>query len=165
MEMTYVGRYALTFDASTFSIKCPENTSRFSGLATSRFPKLYVISVEGHSHPVYVGITKQSMSNRLRIGWAANGKNGYHGYAWRRHFSAATMDIWCQLDAIEGDCLDIETVEAELVFLIRQAGQWPAYQTEIHFHQSTDVHRQVAATIGARFGLGVELEETELLTP
>lgn len=56
-------------------------------------------------------------------------------------------------------------MKAELVFLIRQAGQWPAYQTEIHFHQSTTVHRQVAATIGARFGLGVELEETELLTP
>ena len=165
MEMTYVGRYTLTFDAVTFAIKCPGNTPRFSGLATSLLPKLYVISVEEHSHPVYVGITKQSMSNRLRIGWAANGKNGYHGYAWRRHFSAATMDIWCQLDAVEGDCLDIETVDAELVYLIRQAGQWPAYQTEIHFHQSTNVHRQVAETIGARFGLGLELEETRLLTP
>jgi hypothetical protein len=165
MEMIYLGRYALTFDPVTFAIKCPENTSRFSGLATSRFPKLYVISVAGHSHPVYVGITKQSMSNRLRLGWAANGKNGYHGYAWRRHFFAATMDIWCQLDAVEGDCLDIETMEAELVYLIRQAGQWPAYQTEIHFHRSTEVHREVAATIGARFGLGLEIGQPQMLTP
>lgn len=93
------------------------------------------------------------MSNRLRIGWSANGRNGYHGYAWRRHFSAATMDIWCHTDATEGDYLDIETVEAELVYLIRQAGQWPAFQTEIHFHPSMPVHRKVAATIGAHYGL------------
>lgn len=165
MQMIYLGRYALTFDAVTFAVKCPESTSKFSGLATSRFPKLYVISVEGHSYPVYVGITKQSMSSRLRVGWAANGKNGYHGYAWRRHFSAATMDIWCQVDAVDGDCLDIETVEAELVYQIRQVGQWPAYQTEIHFHRSTEIHRQMAATIGARFGLGLDLGETGLLTP
>jgi len=91
------------------------------------------------------------MSNRLRIGWSANGRNGYHGYAWRRHFSAATMDIWCHTDATEGDYLDIETVEAELVYLIRQAGQWPAFQTEIHFHPSMPVHRKVAATIGAHY--------------
>ncbi|KIF60331.1 hypothetical protein [Pseudomonas fluorescens] len=160
MEMTYLGRYSLTFDAVKFAIKCPENKSRFSGLATSRLPKLYVVSVEGKPHPVYVGITKQPMSNRLRIGWAADGKNGYYGYLWRRHFSAATMDIWCQLDSADGDSLDIETVEAELVYLIRQAGQWPAYQTEIHFHRSTEVHRQMAATIGASFGLDLGLEET-----
>jgi phospholipase/lecithinase/hemolysin len=50
-------------------------------------------------------------------------------------------------------CLDIETVEAEVVFLIRCAGQWPQYQTEIHFHPSTAVHRDIAASIIARYAL------------
>ncbi len=43
--------------------------------------------------------------------------------------------------------LDIETVEAEVVYRIRHAGQWPQYQTEIHFHESKRVHRDVAASI------------------
>jgi hypothetical protein len=44
-------------------------------------------------------------------------------------------------------------VEAEVVFLIRCAGQWPPFQTEIHFHASDPVHRQVAAKIVATYGL------------
>ncbi len=43
---------------------------------------------------------------------------------------------------------DIETVEAEVVFLIRQrTDQWPKYQTEIHFHQSNNAHRAAAQAI------------------
>ncbi|WP_209437174.1 hypothetical protein [Pseudomonas batumici] len=98
------------------------------------------------------------MRNRLHIGWKANGTKGYHGYAWRRHFFTATMDIWCHADAIGGDCIDVETVEAELVHLIRQAGQWPAFQTEIHFHKSTEEHRKVAREIGALYNLSPEVE-------
>jgi hypothetical protein len=30
------------------------------------------------------------------------------------------------------------TIEAEVVYLIRQAGQWPLFQTEIHFHESSE---------------------------
>ena len=42
----------------------------------------------------------------------------------------------------------IETVEAEVVFLIRQEyGQWPEHQTEIHFHKSNDIHRKAAEDI------------------
>ena len=52
----------------------------------------------------------------------------------------------------ENECVDIETVEDEVVFLIRSAGQWPKDQTEIHFHPSTDVHRAVARSIMARYG-------------
>jgi hypothetical protein len=40
-----------------------------------------------------------------------------------------------------------------VVFLIRSAGQWPKDQTEIHFHPSTDVHRAVARSIMARYGV------------
>jgi hypothetical protein len=43
--------------------------------------------------------------------------------------------------------VEIETVEAEVVFLIRNADQWPLHQTEIHFHPSTQVHREAAAAV------------------
>jgi hypothetical protein len=47
----------------------------------------------------------------------------------------------------ESGMLDIETVEAEVVFLARSAGQWPLCQTEIHFHRSEEVHRDIAAAV------------------
>jgi hypothetical protein len=54
-------------------------------------------------------------------------------------------------DAPHGSTLDIETVETEVVFLIRAAGQWPLHQTEIHFHPSKQMHRDVAASVMARY--------------
>jgi hypothetical protein len=139
-------RYQLSFNAKAFTVECSKGTTRFSGLGTSRLPKLYVISVEGQ--PVYVGITRQSIRTRFRIGFNAIGENGYHGYAWRHSFTAAKLYIWAHADApAENQMLDMETVEAEIVFLIRCSGQWPASQTEIHFHPSTQTHREIAATI------------------
>lgn len=150
MKVTEIGRYKLSFDPHRFTVLCPLGTAKFSGLATSRAPKLYVVSVE--EEPIYVGITKQSVRNRLRLGWTANGQHGYHGYAWRHEFREANSDVWCHEDApSETSCLDIETVEAEIVYLIRKAGQWPAFQTEIHFHPSTDTHRAIAQRIVAKF--------------
>ena len=88
------------------------------------------------------------MRTRFRMGFKAKGKHGYHGYAWRHKLTAATLDIWCQEDANTKDAdYDIETVEAEVVYLARRAGQWPAGQTEIHFHPSSQKHREVAAAI------------------
>lgn len=88
------------------------------------------------------------------MGFKASGKNGYHGYAWRHKFTQGTLDIWLHDDppATKAD-YDIETVEAEIVFLARLSGQWPAGQTEIHFHPSTEVHRKVAADIWAQVRL------------
>jgi hypothetical protein len=106
-----------------------------------------VVSVD--DQPIYVGITRQRMQARLRIGWPATAQHGYHGYQWRREYPAAMLDVWYQLDAppgVEG-MLEIETVEAEVVFLIRKTGQWPRWQTEIHFHESTTEHRAVAQAI------------------
>lgn len=81
-------------------------------------------------------------------------QSGYHGYAWRHALSTANLDIWCHRDPPETDsCLDIETIEAEVVYLIRQAGQWPRFQTEIHFHPSGDEHRQWALTIAETYDL------------
>jgi hypothetical protein len=42
---------------------------------------------------------------------------------------------------------ELETIEAEIVFEIRVAGQWPRFQTEIHFHESNDDHRRLAKDI------------------
>lgn len=152
MQIELVGRYKLSFDSSRFSVECPLGTDKFSGLATSGLPKLYIVSVD--ERPIYVGITRQPVRNRLRLGWSASGENGYHGYAWRHALSAADLDIWCHRDPPETDsCLDIETIEAEVVYLIRQAGQWPRFQTEIHFHPSDTDHRRWASTIAERYDL------------
>ena len=146
MKITGPERYKLSFDAENFAIVCSKGTSKFSGLATCKRPKLYIVSVD--SRPVYVGITRQRMRTRFRLGFKATGENGYHGYAWRHNFKEAMLDIWCHEDApIENSDRDMETVEAEIVFLARLAGQWPEGQTEIHFHPSTEEHRNVAVAI------------------
>jgi hypothetical protein len=146
MRMTGPDRYRLSLDTGKFTVTCAKGTPKFSGLATSKLPKLYIVSVDGR--PVYIGITRQSMRSRLRGGFAASGKHGYHGYAWRSACTEATLDIWCHENPpSENADRDVETVEAEVVFLARLAGDWPAGQTEIHFHPSSQVHRDVAAAI------------------
>jgi hypothetical protein len=152
MRVTGPDRYKLSFDSNGFAVSCSKGTTTFSGRATSKLPKLYIVAVE--DRPIYVGVTKQSMRNRLRFGWKATGKGGYYGYSWRRKFSEASLDVWCHEDApVEKPLLDIETVEAEVVFLIRCAGQWPPGQTEIHFHPSNQVHRDIAAVVVRTYGI------------
>jgi hypothetical protein len=153
MHITGPERYKLTFDAKTFVVECSIGSPRFSGIAVSRKPKLYIASVA--NIPIYVGVTRQPIRNRLRFGWSASGKGGYYGYAWRHNLVAADLDIWCHDDASAiNSALDIETVEAEVVFRIRSAGQWPMYQTEIHFHPSSEIHRNVAAKIMGHYAAG-----------
>lgn len=146
MKIAGPERYKLSFDAKTFAVTCSRGTPKFSGLATAGLPKLYVVSIQ--AKPIYIGVTRQSMSSRLRTGFNATGESGYHGYAWRHKFREATLDIWCHEDpSAENPERDIETVEAEVVFLARCAGQWPEGQTEIHFHPSNEEHRRVAGDI------------------
>ncbi|HMB82478.1 MAG TPA: hypothetical protein VKI40_00360 [Terriglobales bacterium] len=150
MRVTGPERYRLTFNANDFEVTCKNGTPRFSGIANSKKPKLYIASID--EAPIYVGVTKQPIRNRLRLGWSAKGETGYYGYAWRRGLTEANLDIWCHEDApVDNPTLDVETVEAEVVFLIRCAGQWPPYQTEIHFHPSSAVHRDLAASIIQRY--------------
>jgi hypothetical protein len=152
MNITEVGRYKLSFDPQRFTVLCPQGTDKFSGLATSGLPKLYIASVD--DKPFYVGITKQPLRNRLRLGWSANGDGGYYGYAWRHKFTEANLDVWCHQNApAENSCLDLETVEAEVVYLIRKAGQWPLFQTEIHFHPSSEIHRAIATQVASKYGV------------
>ena len=146
MKISGPDRYRLEFESQTFRVISPQGTNKFSGKAASKIHKLYVVSSDGL--PVYVGVTKQSMRNRLRYGWKAAGRGGYYGYAWRNELTEADLDIWYHENPPDKiSMLDIETVEAEVVHLIRQSGQWPRYQTEIHFHPSDETHRAVAKKI------------------
>ena len=88
MRITGPQRYKLTFDATAFVVECEKGTPKFSGIVTSKKPKLYIASVD--EAPIYVGVTKQSIRNRLRFGWNAAGEGGYYGYAWR-HGSSVTV--------------------------------------------------------------------------
>ena len=151
-------RYAITIhrppEVPSFEIEDVAGARKFSGRATSNLPKLYIVSVD--ERPIYVGITKQSMRNRLRYGWTADGSKGYHGYRWRHHFDRANLDVWYHIVDDNGSnvplttdaaLLDIETVEAEVVYLVRGSGNWPEYQTEIHFHPSSAEHREIAERV------------------
>jgi hypothetical protein len=138
MKLIGPERFDLTFDAK----KC---SAKFSQLANSSIPKLYVVVAD--SQVIYVGIAKRAMRDRLYGGWNATGKNGYHGYAWRHTHTQAQIFVWYHEDASDDPLLDLETVEAEVVFLVRNAGQWPCGQTEIHFHPSGKEHRELASNI------------------
>ncbi len=150
MKLEGPERYELFFDSAAYRVRCASGFPRFSGIASSRRQKLYVLSDNGG--PFYVGATTQPVADRLRYGWKARGTNGYHGYAWRHALLNARLDVW-GLDDCADARRDAETIEAEVVFLIRRAGQWPAYQTEIHFHASRPCHRQMAAQIAGTYGL------------
>jgi hypothetical protein len=92
------------------------------------------------------------MRTRLRFGWTAKGESGYYGYRWRHHFEEVVLDLWCDTaPEKQNPMLDVETIEAEVVFLIRKMGQWPLYQTEIHFHSSRPDHRVAAKAIVSRY--------------
>lgn len=145
MKLVGPETYRLACTANTFAVTCEGGTPKFSKTACSRIPKLYALSVE--RTPIYIGITKQPIRSRLRYGFSADGRTGYYGYSWRHKIAEATLSVWFQEDAHDGSTTEIETVEAEVVFLARCAGQWPLYQTEIHFHQSNEMHRSIAAGI------------------
>jgi len=113
MRITGPDRYRLTFDAKAFVATCQTGTPKFSGIATSKKPKLYIVSVG--EKPIYVGITRQPIRNRLRLGWNAKGQSGYYGYAWRHRLTEANLDIWCHEDApVDNPDLDMEITPVRL---------------------------------------------------
>ena len=146
MKLVSPERYVLTCPSRRFAIREALQGLSFTGKAASRGPKLYVIG--DHKSPVYVGITRQPIASRLRYGWSADGTHGYHGYAWRKCFKTITLDVWYLDQSSTKRAIHwLETVEAEVVFLLRKRGQWPAFQTEIHFHPSDNSHRLAAAGV------------------
>jgi hypothetical protein len=142
------------FQYQIISIEPLRVTSRdgedsFSGSVASRCSKIYV--VRDGRRIVYVGSTTQSLRSRLYGALRANGKNGYHGYGWKTHTGPLSLDVWV-LDGIDcvkaKRCLIAETVEAEIVFLVRKHDRnWPPHQTEIHFHHSSARERAWAKRI------------------
>jgi hypothetical protein len=139
-------RYQLKFSATRFRVYSPSGTQKLSPQAQARRPKLYVVARRGQ--PVYVGITNQPIRSRLRLGWKADGTHGYYGYAFRRHLKAAALYVWFH-PRVRGKAAirELETVEAEVAYLVRKRGQWPAFQTEIHFYPSRAAHRRVAKSV------------------
>ena len=125
--------------------------TNFVAPVTKRGPKLYVFSESGKL--IYIGQTVQGISARMRLGFKADGAGGYWGYSWRKTLRKATLHIWCLEVATEEEELEaLECIESEVVFLYRSAhNQWPKYQTEIHFHESTDEHRKHASAIFETF--------------
>ncbi len=148
MRLERTERYRLHASASSCSVVAPTGAHNFVEPATLRFPKLYIASRAGV--PIYVGITSQSMSSRLRSGLRASGQHGYYGYRWRGQTNL-DLDIWYLDDAPPAEArAELECIEAEVVFLTRQTfEQWPEFQTEIHFHASKKFHREAAAPIFA----------------
>lgn len=125
--------------------------SKFGGQAARRCPKLYVISGE-EEVPLYIGATVQPMRTRLRQGWQATGATGYYGYRWRSAPHALQLDVFYLLDCqADSWSRELQTVEAEVAFLVREAGQWPVGQTEIHFFPSDQSHRDAASAIAANY--------------
>ncbi|MCC6739556.1 MAG: GIY-YIG nuclease family protein [Planctomycetia bacterium] len=108
-------------------------------------PKLYLVVARGKT--IYVGITKQPLRARLRYGWTADGKHGYHGYPWRKRVRDVIVFVWSHPKRSKAAEVEMETIEAEVVHLIRAEGQWPEFQTEIHFHISKRHHREAARRV------------------
>ncbi len=106
-----------------------KNINKFSFPLTGNQFKIYALTDKNNI--IYVGSTKSSIKNRLRYGLKMNGQNGYHGYKWKK-LPTVRLFVWCFEDY---DREKVESVEAELVFLIRtKTGKWPAHQNEIHFN-------------------------------
>lgn len=120
----------------------------FTKPETSNVQKLYVL--HNSKNILYVGITSQKMSSRIRSGLKSKGQEGYYGYPWKHRRDWMTLSIW----HIEKNKYDLtiksefETIEAELVFLTRKnSGQWPIEQSEIHFQASNRFQRKLVSKI------------------
>ncbi|MBW9066099.1 hypothetical protein JNB71_22585 [Rhizobium herbae] len=158
MNLVGPARFKINYTPNEKKILCERGTNKFSGLTSSKQPKLYIFSRD--NKPIYVGATVRPMGERLRVGWQAQGEGGYHGYGFRLEGDAVDLDVWVDTDPVreraEGkrSGSDIETIEAEVVYLLRHRnGQWPAFQTEIHFYQSDPDHHREAEKVMAHYGL------------
>lgn len=113
-------------------------------VTTKGLPKIYIITKK--KKIVYVGVTKQSLRSRLKQGENPRAGNGYHGYKWLNQKGEYNLCVYTFKRS--NKIIDIETIEAELVYKVRKMyGQWPEFQTEIHFHKSNKNHRYITDKI------------------
>jgi hypothetical protein len=151
MELRGPYRYRVAVRCGGYDVTNEIGGATFLAPVTQPGPKLYTFSVDGRL--IYIGQTTQDMATRMRLGFRAEGAHGYYGYGWRRALAKADLHVWC-LDQIaeQKECPSLECIEAEVVLLCRNVyGQWPSYQTEIHFHESTQEHRDLARRVFALF--------------
>ncbi len=149
MNLSSHQKYELTLlGDSLYSLSHNGVVCKFSAPATSvGVSKLYAVCKK--SKLLYVGISKQSISARLRSGLKAIGKNGYWGYKWKEEREELNFHVFTICDqGTDISTFDMEAIEAEVVYLCRAvSGQWPTAQNEIHFQVSSDIHRDVAQAI------------------
>jgi len=108
--------------------------------------KIYLIGKNKSIHDV--DITTQSIRSRLRYGVNPNHRTGYHGYQWLREEGKHIIVVWVFSSDDNENREFYETVEAEIVYLLRACyGQWPKYQTEIHFYRTNSKIKSLAAKI------------------
>ena len=128
-------------DNEIVSVLANNGIRHFVAPVTKRGKKIYLVGKNGLIN--YVGITRQSMSSRIRYGVKPNHKTGYHGFKWLKENGDHSLIIWTFNDGV-----DTEAIEAEIVYFFRlQHDQWPKYQMEIHFHATTSSERSLAKTI------------------
>ncbi|MBI2980899.1 MAG: hypothetical protein HYY44_01100 [Deltaproteobacteria bacterium] len=119
---------------------------------TGKCGKIYVVLGNRSKKILYVGISFQPISSRLRGGLQASGKGGYSGYKWKNK-NAVELLVWSfpqdppsKAKLVTRDKL--EAIEGEVVFLIRKClKHWPFCQNEIHFHEANDRGEKTAKRI------------------
>jgi hypothetical protein len=134
---------------SPLRVRSPEGITKFTGALNHHCSKVYVISADNEI--VYVGSSKQPIRSRLDGALKVKGDRGYRGYPWKNSQQKLTLDVWLfsNYELLKGSrCMNAETIEAEVVFLIRlNTGNWPKHQAEIHFHHALEEHKQIASKI------------------
>ena len=125
-----------------FDLKTSEELKSFFKPLTEKNYKLYVLKKEQEF--LYIGITRQSLRNRLHSGFNAKGENGYHGYKWK-DLKNVKLFVWTFKNYNE---IQLENIEAELTYLIRtNTNNWPLYQNEIHFNNKFEKGKEIAEKI------------------
>lgn len=108
----------------------------------SDLAKIYLVKDDKFYN--YIGATIQPIHTKINQGLKSDGKNGYHGYKWKK-LNKIELFVWT-FDGFNKE--QLEAIEAELVFQIRSKyGRWTDYQNEIHFNNKFTFARELAKDI------------------
>jgi len=125
-----------------FNLNSNKIQKTFTKPLTEKRYKLYVI--KKNKKILYIGITRQSLRSRFRLGFSADDGNGYHGYKWKDTKKVNVL-VWIFDNYNENQ---LENIEAELVYLVRKnTNSWPYFQNEIHFNNNFAKGKKVAKEI------------------
>lgn len=146
----------------------------FTSPVTSNYPKIYI--VKSGLEIIYVGYTHDSIADRLRGGLSPGkrevegekkviGKDGYSGYKWK-FFDEVDYNVWVFEDIETPVTKEIkylfENIEAEIVFKLKEKGNWPRYQSEIHFY--SEIENQSPKTCEEVFGMSLSNAARDILS-